>query len=96
MTMLLNQIITGAVTAQLSGTLQMRGSAQMSYPDSLIIQGNLTYGSGGTTIDVWVQTSIDGGTNLDRHRQLSLGHVGKQAAVQPVVGDGSDDPVHAD
>jgi hypothetical protein len=35
----------------------------MSYPDSLIIQGNRNYGSGGTTIDVWVQTSIDGGTN---------------------------------
>jgi hypothetical protein len=35
----------------------------MSYPDSLIIQGNLTFGSGGTTIDVWVQTSIDGGYN---------------------------------
>jgi hypothetical protein len=54
MTTLINQVITGAVTAQLS--LQMRGSA-------LIIQGNLTYGSGGTTIDVWVQTSIDGGSN---------------------------------
>lgn len=35
----------------------------MSYPDSLIIQGNLTCGSGGTTIDVWVQTCIDGGSN---------------------------------
>jgi hypothetical protein len=56
MTTLLNQIIT----AQTSGTLQTRGAI---YPDSIIIQGNLTYGSGGTTIDVWVQTSIDGGTS---------------------------------
>ena len=31
MTTLLNQVITGAVSAQLSGTLQMRGSAQMNY-----------------------------------------------------------------
>jgi hypothetical protein len=48
------------VSAQLSGILQTRGAI---YPDSLIIQGNLTYGSGGTTIDVWVQTSINGGTS---------------------------------
>jgi hypothetical protein len=48
--MLLNQIITGAVTAQVGGTFQMRSSAQRSYPDrpdSLIIQANLIYGSGG-------------------------------------------------
>lgn len=31
-------------------------------PRNLTVQGNLTYGSGGTTIDAWVQTSIDGGT----------------------------------
>ena len=31
MTTPLNQVITGAVSAQLSGTLQMRGSAQMNY-----------------------------------------------------------------
>ena len=49
------------MASQQSGTLQTRGSAQMSYPDNL--QGSkLTYGSG-TTIDVWIQTSIDGGTN---------------------------------
>jgi hypothetical protein len=60
MTTLLNTIIAGPVSAQVSGTLQTRGAI---YPDSLIIQGNLTYGSGGTTIDVWVQTSIDGGTS---------------------------------
>jgi hypothetical protein len=42
----------------------------MSYPHNL--QGSkLTYGSG-TTIDAWVQTSIDG--QLDRHRELSLDH----------------------
>jgi hypothetical protein len=39
---LLNQVITGAVTARLSGTLQMLGSAQMSYPDCLILQGQST------------------------------------------------------
>jgi hypothetical protein len=82
----LTKLSPGAVTAQLSGTLQMRGSAQMSYPDSLNIQGNLTYGSGGTT--------VDGGTNWTR--QLSLDHVGKQAAVQPVIRHARNDPVRAD
>lgn len=28
---------------------------------SLTVQAALTYGSGGTSIDVWVQTSLDGG-----------------------------------
>jgi hypothetical protein len=32
MTTLLNQVITGAVTAQVSNTLRMRGSAQMIIP----------------------------------------------------------------
>lgn len=30
-------------------------------PDNLAIQGNFTYGSGGTTMDAWVQSSLDGG-----------------------------------
>ena len=46
-----------------SGTLQMRGSAPDELSRQPQFQGNLIYGSSGTTIDVWVQTSIDGGTN---------------------------------
>src|SRR6476469_6593996 len=30
---------------------------------SLSVQASLTYGSGGTSIDVWVQTSFDGGVS---------------------------------
>jgi hypothetical protein len=73
MTMLLNQTITGALSAQLSGTLQTRGAL---YPDSLIIKGNLTYGSGGTTIDVWVQTSLDGGTSWNDVANFHWNHLG--------------------
>lgn len=31
-------------------------------PASMLIEANFTYGSGGTTIDAWVQTTVDGGT----------------------------------
>lgn len=30
-------------------------------PTSLIVQANFTYGSGGTTVDAFLQTSVDGG-----------------------------------
>jgi hypothetical protein len=32
-----------------------------SVPPSVTVQCNFTYGSGGTTADAWVQTSLDGG-----------------------------------
>lgn len=31
-------------------------------PRNVTLQGNFTYGSGGTSVDVWVQSSLDGGT----------------------------------
>lgn len=49
--------VTTAVTAQVTAPLQFRGGA----PESLGIQANFTYGSGGTTVDGWVQTSFDSG-----------------------------------
>ena len=54
---LLNSGVTTAVTAQLSPTFQLR-----SAPANMTLQGTFTYGSGGTSADAWVQTSIDGGT----------------------------------
>lgn len=61
-TALLNVGVTTAVTAQLSGTFQLRGSpGQAVLPTNVTLQGSLTYGSGGTTADAWVQTSLDGG-----------------------------------
>jgi len=54
---LLSVTITTAVSAQVSGLLQLRDGN----PQSAILQCNLTYGSGGTSADAWVQTSADGG-----------------------------------
>ena len=59
MTILLNAPITTALTASVTTPEQFRDGD----PESAIIQGTLTYGSGGTTADVWVQTSVDEGTS---------------------------------
>jgi hypothetical protein len=54
---LLSQTVTGAVTtAFIGGTLRLNGQ-----PRDLKAQLNFTYGSGGTSIDVYLQTSLDGG-----------------------------------
>jgi len=60
MTALLNAVsITAAAANQLGPVLQTpRGGV----PNNALIQGRLTYGSGGLTIDAWVQTSLDGGS----------------------------------
>ncbi len=49
--------ITGAISpAQSSSVLKLNGA-----PRNLTIQANFNYGSGGTTVDAYVQTSLDGG-----------------------------------
>jgi hypothetical protein len=54
--------VTTAQAAQVSPSFQLRGSpAQSVLPASLTLQANFTYGSGGTSTDAWVQTSLDGG-----------------------------------
>jgi hypothetical protein len=45
--------VTNAVTPMLQRRTQRYG---------VILQGNFIYGSGGTSVDAWVQTSIDGGS----------------------------------
>jgi hypothetical protein len=57
MAMLANLTITTAVTAQVTAALQARDSN----PESVVLQANFTYGSGGTTATAWVQTSFDEG-----------------------------------
>ena len=57
MSALFNQTITAALTAFTAPALVVRDPS----PGSIILQGTFTYGSGGTTADVWVQTSIDDG-----------------------------------
>ncbi len=57
--MLLNNTnITTALTAVAGIPLQTRDGT----PESAVIQAIFTYGSGGTTFSLWVQTSLDGGT----------------------------------
>jgi hypothetical protein len=56
MTMLLNLPITTANSATGAAGLQTSAS-----PLSATIQANFTYGSGGTSADAYVQTSLDGG-----------------------------------
>lgn len=53
---LLNQPITTAIS-----TMATVAARIMAGPRNLAVQGNFTYGSGGTTVDAWLQTSIDGG-----------------------------------
>lgn len=44
-------------SAVVSGTLQLSAA-----PRNLTVQANFIYGSGGTTVDAYLQTSLDGGT----------------------------------
>lgn len=53
---LLAQQITGALSAQLGSLTKFNCS-----PRNLAIQANFKAGSGGTTVDCYVQTSLDGG-----------------------------------
>jgi hypothetical protein len=53
----LSKVITTALTSVLSPTIRFAEGA----PRSLAVQANLAYGSGGTTVDAWLQTSIDEG-----------------------------------
>jgi hypothetical protein len=60
--MLLNLPITVAVGPLVTPTFQLRGSPSGVETTSIALQGNFTYGSGGTTADAYLQTSLDGGT----------------------------------
>lgn len=48
--------ITTAVTAATTSPMIQLGAMK-----SLVIEGNFVYGSGGTTVDAWIQTSVDQG-----------------------------------
>lgn len=53
----INRVITTAETATTADAPVMLGRVE-----GLVIQCIFTYGSGGTTCRVWVQSSLDGGT----------------------------------
>jgi hypothetical protein len=60
---LLSIPITTAITQTVSQTFQVRpGPGGQWLPATLTLQCNLTWGSGGTTVDADLQTSLDGGT----------------------------------
>lgn len=50
--------ITTAVSALVTAPLQV---ARGAVPPSITVQCRFTYGSGGTSADAWVQSSLDGG-----------------------------------
>jgi hypothetical protein len=54
--------ITTAAAGVVGSVFQLRGTpAQRNLPASLIAQANFAWGSGGTSLNVSVQTSLDGG-----------------------------------
>ncbi len=55
--------ITTAIAQTVGQTFQSRpGPGGQFLPATMTIQCNLTWGSGGTTVDADIQTSLDGGT----------------------------------
>ena len=61
---LLNLPITVAVGPLVTNNFQLRGGPGGLGNITMLLQGNFTYGSGGTTADAWVQTSLDGGVTF--------------------------------
>ena len=94
-TTLLNIPITTAITTSVTPNFQLRGTSGSAYPNSMGIQCNFTYGSGGTTALAWVQTSLDGGTTWQdvafcsfattSVRQV-LNVISTTAVIAPVIG----------
>lgn len=58
---LLSLPITTAVGPAVTNTFQLRGSPSGVETTNMSLQGTFTYGSGGTSADAYVQTSLDGG-----------------------------------
>jgi uncharacterized protein YjlB len=89
-------VITAAGTL-LSQVFDTKANGQ-KLPLNMAAQANLAYGSGGTTIDVYIQTSYDQGATwcdvMNFHfttaNARSVGNVNRQTAVVPVAAtDGS-------
>lgn len=55
-------LLKAAIAAAITQPATTTPAQVLIAPQSLAIQASLTYGSGGTTIDAYVQTSLDGGT----------------------------------
>lgn len=57
----MNLLPATTITTAIGTALTTAPAKFNSAPRNLTIQGNFVYGSGGTTVDAYVQTSIDGG-----------------------------------
>jgi hypothetical protein len=58
MNLLPSTTITGAIATTTTPWVPLNGT-----PRNLVVQANLAYGSGGTSVDVYVQTTFDGGVS---------------------------------
>jgi hypothetical protein len=61
MTEIANLAIATAVAAQVTPWLQFRDGP----PETVELQANFAYGSGGATVSAWIQTSFDGGLTAE-------------------------------
>lgn len=85
-------VITTAAAGVVSQTFDLKANGQ-KLPLSVGAQVKLTYGSGGTTVVVWIQTSFDGGTTWSDVMVFAFatasarkfGAVNRQTAVTPVA-----------
>lgn len=55
-------LVSETITIALSAVIRKPTSGLYGMKQ-VAIEANFVYGSGGTTVDVWVQTSLDGGAN---------------------------------
>ena len=89
MTTLANITITTAVTGFVTPPMQFLEGP----PLSLSVEANFTYGSGGTSVDAWLQTSLDGGTTWCDMAEFSFttasarkgASIPSSTAITPVV-----------
>ena len=94
LTLLAPTAITAAVTGAVGPVVRLRGGVH-----TLAVQAIFTYGSGGTTVKAWVQTSLDGGTTwvdvacfaftTSSARRISVLHLATPAAANVTPSDGA-------
>ena len=86
MTALVNATITAAAAGVVTPWAQMRDGT----PETMALQATLTYGSGGTSITAWVQTSLDGGLTASDVTNFAFttasARVGAQVSALTAIG----------
>ena len=88
MSSLLNVAVTTAVTAQVGSTFQLRNAPGGTAPVGITVQGTVA-GTLGTTMQWWLQTSVDGGTtwcDVASFSHASAGRVAGTVTSAPSAG----------